>query len=381
MTNYRHGVDVAEVNTGSRYIRTTSANIIGLVATADDADAAVFPLDRPVLLTSLRDAIGSAGSTGTLATSLQDILDQADATAVVVRVAEGADATETETNVIGGIVDGQRTGLQALLAANAQLSVTPKIIGCPGLDTQAVTNAMISIAQELGGMVYAAALGETKEDAVIYRDNFGQRELMLFWPATVAPNNRPVVASALGLRAKIDAEQGWHKSLSNVAINGITGLDKDVTFDLMSTTHDAHYLNENDITAVIQHAGYRFWGVRTCSSEPLFAFESATRSAQIIKETIGDAHFWAIDKPLTVGLASDILEGINAKLRELTSAGKLIGAEAWIDPAKNTTEQLAQGILSIDYNYTPVPPLEHLQLQQMITDTYFINFADAVAGE
>lgn len=59
----------------------------------------------------------------------------------------------------------------------------PRILGAPGLDNQAVTNALVSIGQQVRGFVYASCWNcESKEDAVAYRDEFGQRELMLIWP-------------------------------------------------------------------------------------------------------------------------------------------------------------------------------------------------------
>ena len=51
--------------------------------------------------------------------------------------------------------------------------------------------------------------------------------------------------------------------------------------------------------------------------DELFAFESATRTAQILADTMAEGHFWAVDKPLHPSLVKDILEGINAKFREL----------------------------------------------------------------
>lgn len=58
---YHHGVRVIELTNGSRPIRTISTAIIGLVATASDADATAFPYDKPVLVTNVRAAIGKAG--------------------------------------------------------------------------------------------------------------------------------------------------------------------------------------------------------------------------------------------------------------------------------------------------------------------------------
>ena len=89
-------------------------------------------------------------------------------------------------------------------------------------------------------------------------------------------------------------------------------------------------------------------------------------------------HLWAIDKPLSPGLASDIIAGINAELRTLTSGGYLLGGEAWYDDKVNSKDTLKAGQLSVSYNFTPVPPLENLNLRQSITDIYLIDFARRV---
>lgn len=66
VTSYHHGVRVIEINEGTRPIRTVSTAVIGLVATADDADVTVFPLNVPVLITNVQAAIAKAGRTGRL---------------------------------------------------------------------------------------------------------------------------------------------------------------------------------------------------------------------------------------------------------------------------------------------------------------------------
>ena len=87
--------------------------------------------------------------------------------------------------------------------------------------------------------------------------------------ATSSTTTLDATARALGLRAKIDQETGWHKTLSNVPVNGVTGISKDVFWDLQSSATDANFLNENDVTTLIQRDGFRFWGSRTCSEDPL----------------------------------------------------------------------------------------------------------------
>ena len=393
-TDYHHGVRVIEINEGGRPIRTVATAIIGLVATGSDADVAAFPLDKPVLLTNVRAAIGKAGTLGTLKQSLQAIVDQCDPLVVVVRVADGAGAdpeaiaADQTSKVIGTVAGGVYTGAQALLAAQVQLGVKPRILGAPGLDNQAVTTAMVAVAQKLRAMVYANAFDcADVSEAVLYREEFGARELMLIWPDFVAWNTTTsasepasAVARALGLRAKIDEETGWHKTLSNVAVNGVTGLSKDVFWDLQDPSTDAGVLNAAAVTTLVKANGYRFWGSRTCSDEPLFAFESATRTAQVLADSIAEAMMWAIDKPMHPSLVRDIIESINAKFRELKALGYIIDGSAWYDETVNTTATLAEGKLYIDYDYTPVPPLENLQLRQRITDRYLAEFAARVNG-
>ena len=89
MSDFHHGVQVVEINDGTRVISTVSTAIIGMVCTASDADAETFPLNEPVLITNVQSAIAKAGTKGTLAASLQAIADQSKPVIVVVRVAEG----------------------------------------------------------------------------------------------------------------------------------------------------------------------------------------------------------------------------------------------------------------------------------------------------
>jgi len=386
-TDYHHGVRVVEINEGTRPIRTVATAVVGMVCTAEDADPIAFPLNRPVLLTDVLTASGKAGELGTLAKSLDAIADQASPVTVVVRVAEGADAAATTTNVIGGVTaGGQYTGLKALLAAEAQLGVRPRILGVPGLDSLAVATELVLTAQKLRGFAYASAWDcETVSDAIAYRENFGARELMTIWPDFVnwdttlnADAPASAIARALGLRAKLDEQVGWHKTLSNVAVNGVSGLSRDIYWDLQNPATDAGLLNAADVTTLIRREGFRFWGSRTCSDDPLFAFENYTRTAQVLADTMAEGQFWAVDKPMHPSLVRDIVEGINAKFRELVRLGYLIGGECWYDEAANDKDTLKAGKLFLDYDYTPVPPLENLALRQRITDRYLVDFASRV---
>lgn len=382
-----HGINIIESGTGTRPASRAPNAVIFLVATGDNADADVFPLNEQVLITNVRAAIGDAGTTGTLRAALTAIADQVEPLVIVMRVPAGEDAAATASNVIGSSSGSTYTGLQAARVSRQKFGLVPKIIGAPGLETQAVIAAMVSVAQAVRGMCYANAVAATKEEAATFRDNFSARELVLLWPNvirydTVEEDNveAPASAYALGMRAKIDATIGWHKTLSNVPINGLLGAAKDVSFDILSGANDAGYLNASDVCTVVQSNGYRFWGNRTTSDDAQFAFESAARTAQRLHEEAADVLAAYIDKPMTVQAIRDMTESMNARARALVAQGELIGARYWIDMALNQPNQLAAGQLRISCEYTPVPPMESINVDQAITDEFFVQFAQAIAA-
>ena len=245
-----HGIKTTVLTSATRPISASATAVIGLVATAADADSDAFPLDTPVRVTDIRAALADAGTTGTLSAALAAIYDQASAEVIVVRVAADADPVDQDGLVIGNA--GTFTGVYALLAAEAMTGARPRVIGAPGLDSEDVTTALVSVAQKLRAMVYARAIGETRAEAITYATGFAARELMLIWPNWSDDFEGDAVARALGLRAKIDEETGWHKTLSNVAVNGVTGVSVPLFFDIQDPSTDIAALNAAKITALVR---------------------------------------------------------------------------------------------------------------------------------
>lgn len=366
-----HGIKVSEINNGARAIAAVSTAIIGLIATSSDPDQIEFPNGVPVLVTDINAAIAKVEGTGTLKPALEAIADQCSPVVVVVRVTPVTTGDDAEEETQAAIT----AGAQALLLAESTLGVRPRILGAPGLDTQEVTNALVTVAQKLRAFTYAAASGEEVEDILTYAENFAQRELMLIWPE-FSDWSGSAVARALGLRARIDSETGWHKTLSNVAVNGVTGIEPAVDFDLLGGASTASLLNDANVTTLIRASGFRFWGNRTMSDDPLFAFESVVRTAQVLQDEIAGGLLWAIDKPITAGLVKDIVETVNGRFRQLVTQGRIIGARCWFDASANPASALAAGSITIDYEYTPCAPAEAIMLNQRITDKFYATIAD-----
>ena len=384
--NRHHGITANEYTEGVRSISDISTAIIGMVCTAEDADAKVFPLNTPIFATSAYDLLAKAGTKGTLAKSLDAIVDQADAQVVIVRVAESKNAEEQKANVIGTAEGGKYTGLKALRRAKAVTGFTPKILGVPELDSQDVLTELVGVAQATRAFAYGSAGGNPDITEVgNYRKNFGQRELMLidnefmaFDPTTKKTETAATIARVLGARAKLDKNVGWHKSISNTEINGVSGLKFARSFDLLDKNCDANTLNNKDVTTLIREDGFRVWGNRTCTNDSMMAFEVATRTAQIIQETIASAFMWALDKPMHPSLMEDIIMAINAKLAQYVNKGYILGARVFIDKTLNTSETVQAGQFTISYEFTWVPPLENMIFNQHVTDTFFVNLVDKV---
>lgn len=395
--SFFHGMQFNELVDGVRPFAEASTAVIGLIATATAAAGpatvaldAAFPLNRPVLVTDVRGAAGVAGNGGTLAKALGAIADQGQPVVVVVRVpvgvAGGGNTAQQvqDANVVGAQAGNTYTGMQALLAAEAQLGVRPRILGAPGLDSDPVKTALCIVARRLRGFVYGAARTNAAicvdvAAALVSREAFSDRELMLIWPDATGWDGQ-AVATALGLRAMIDARTGWHKSLSNVAIAGVSGLSKDVHFDIRDASSDAGVLNAGEITTIVRMSGYRFWGNRTCSDDAAFAFEPVVRTAQALQDGLAAIEQPFIDQPLTAGLVRQLEEAGSAWLRQLKTEGRIVGGRCYFDGAANPAAALAAGRLVIEADYTATAPLEALTTNLRVTSKYYEDFADQVAS-
>ena len=390
-----HGVRVTENTDLVTAINDVDSSVIGIVAVADDADTGQFPLNKPVLITRVSSVLGKAGKAGTLYKALKAISDQVSTRVIVVRVEAAKEGAENKTQdqlVIGTTEeDGSYSGMQALLVAEQMegIGCRPRILAAPGLESDAVTAALVTVAGKMRAFAYSGCPGCTKpSDAIAFRKKISGREIMLLWPDFIAFNpvsgkneTFPAAAYACGLRARLDHEQGWHRSLSNMPVKNVLGVSASVSWSLQDENSDANTLNNSEVTTLI-HQGdgsFRFWGNRTPETAE-YIFEVYTRTAQQLADTIAEAQLQIADSPLTPANAKDAVSAIKAKLDALVTAGKLIGAECWFDIVDNNTTSLRQGIVRIRYKYTPVPPMECMELYQTFTDEFFGSAFASLGG-
>ena len=387
---FLHGIQNVTVDDGSRPITTVRSSTIGIIGSAPDADPLLFPLNKPVLIAGSRLVAAKLGEMGSLPQAIDSIFDQIGAVLVVVRIEEGETEAATLANVLGGVDanTGTYEGVHAFLAAENIVGFVPKILIAPSFThtrtatvdpTPATSNPVVAelsgIAERLKAVIIADGPNTNDADAIAYSKDFGSKRIFLVDPKvlkTVDGETSQEWSSACvaGLIAKSDNERGWWWSPSNQEINGIIGTSRAIDFAMGDASCRANLLNENNVATIIRQNGYRLWGNRTLSSDKKWAFLCVVRTADMIDESLKAAHLWAVDRGITKTYVSDVIEGVNAYLRHLTNIGAILGGSCWADPELNSADQIAQGKVYFDFDFTPVYPAEHIIFRSHLVNDY-----------
>ncbi len=378
-TNFHHGVEVVEIDDGIRPIQAARSSVIGLIGTAPDATASAFPLNVPVLLITPRSAAG-LGTAGTLPSAVRSIHAQGYAPLIVlIRVDDVADDPNTTPDerlaaIIGGMdtTTGERTGIAALETARSVLGVTPRILLAPGFSQhKLVADALIAQAEKLRAAALLDGPNETTPDAIAYRAQFDSSRAYLIDPWAVSDGAVvPASPHVAGLIAKIDNERGFWWSPSNNPLLGIERPARPIDFGLGRADSESNLLNEHGVATLITEQGIRLWGNRTCSSDPKWSFLSVRRTADMIHESLLQAHLWAVDRAIGKAYVRDVQESVNAYLRHLKSLGAILGGRCWLDEELNTPANIAAGRVYFDFDFTPPAPAEHVTFRSHLVADY-----------
>jgi phage tail sheath protein FI len=386
--SFLHGVEVLEVESGTRPISVVNTSVIGIVGTAPDADPLVFPLNTPVLVAGSRteaaklDTIGTG--LGTLPAALDGIFDQIGAVVIVVRVEEGADETETLANVIGGVnaTDGTFEGVHALAGAESVVGFAPRILIAPGFTHQRPTDLanpvvaeLVGLADRMRAVIIQDGPNTTDAAAIVAAGDNGSDRVYLVDPWHLVFIDGDIIAvppssRVAGMIAKSDNDVGFWASPSNREIAGIIGLSRPIDFVLGDRASRANLLNEAKVATTIRQNGFRLWGNRTLSADAKFAFLSVRRTADVLNASLQRAHLWAIDRGITRTYVDDVTDSVNGFLRDLKAQGAILGGTCWADPDLNTPTAVADGKVYFNFDFSPVYPAEHITFRSMLVNDY-----------
>lgn len=307
----------------------------------------------------------------------------------------GSGAAGTVT-VEGGVV----TGIVITNPGTGYTSApTPSLVGGGGsgatLGTAVIGDvanpvvaALEAVANKLKAVAVVDAGGATRTQAYAWRQAWtdGARiyatwpHIKVFSAVAEAIVTVPLAARVAAMMVKRDKQKGGpYWSPSNQAIGGCLGPAVPVSFYEGDTDHDANWLNERRIATVIDNR--ILWGNETLAEDLMWRFVNVRRTADAIDRSIVRAFRWAMDQNLDKHLAVAIYQSADQFLDELVAVGALIGAKVYWLREMNSNGELQSGILRIEYDREPTPPLQDLQFgARRNTDFFDILATDILSA-
>lgn len=396
--SFLHGIEHLNLPSDFTVVNDITTAVIGLVGTAEKGDT-----DKLVLCKSEKDD-AQFGTTGTIPEALRAIRAQ-DSTRgsalVVVNVVAAPDDADIPAKIVGEVSEaGTRTGLKLFETALSAIGYEPMIYIAPRYSAlAAVKQALIALSDKYEVMAYIDTPdGYTFNQAIASRTGEGEfagltEGQKLLFPHFLVANpaadgeneaekyiNVPMSAYMAGLRAKVDLESGWHVSCSNRQIKGVEGLDVALTFSLGDQICEANLLNAAGITTAVNMFGHGIveWGNYSAgypgNANP-DAFECVRRTRAILKRTIEQACLSFIDKPFIKANVDAIRNTVNQYLNGLKSAGKLVEGQCYYRSESNPVNELAQGHITFDIEFTPALPMQRITFTYKIDLTALSNIA------
>lgn len=366
-------------------LKTTYPPVSNLVVKTKVVEPAV-PVTLALDTDYTADAYGNITLVGTAAATYAD--------ATLVTEYKKLDATAVEAADIIGAIDaetGERTGMKCFDLCFNLMGFNPKLIIAPGFSSlDAVAAAMTTVAEKFKGFAIkdaptgttvAVALAGRGPDGEINFNTSSKRDVLLFPmlkaydPATDASVVRWYSSFFAGLWAKVINDEGFHVSPSNHQIQGITGVELDITASIDDSTAETNTLNAAGITTVFSSfgTGYRTWGNRSAaypsSTLTRDVFMACQMTASVLDESIRYAMLQFLDKPVDQAWIDSVTESVNGFIRSLIQRGALIDGKCIFDVNENSVENMAAGHYTFSYSFASPVPGERLTFKS----TYDIN--------
>lgn len=396
--SFLHGVETIEIQKGARTIKTVKTAVIGLVGTAPISSVAAEyrTINEPTLILNEIDAVkyfGEQTSGYTIPQALQSIFDQGAGVVIVINVFDPAKHQSVSDVTIGDInggvdtLTGKRKGMKAFEDCYSLFGYFPKTIIAPVFcEETAVVSQMKAICDKIRAIgLVDAPIGTTVQEAITGRGpegtinfNTSSDRVILCYPHLKVYDSeldtnilQPYSQRLAGVIAAKDVNKGYHWSPSNTEINGIVGVEKQLTSMINDPTSEVNTLNEAGILTVFNSygSGFRTWGNRSAafpaSTHPT-NFINVRRTADILHESVEYSMLQFIDFPIDNGLIDSISESVNAFIRNLIGRGALIDGKCYYNPDKNPVTEIANGHLLFDVEFMPPTPAERITFESFI---------------
>ncbi|MBQ3311604.1 phage tail sheath subtilisin-like domain-containing protein [bacterium] len=396
--SFLHGVETIEITKGARTIQTVKTAVIGIIGTApiNEVEEQYRTINEPTLILNETEAVryfGKSKSGFTIPDALDAMFDQGAGIAIVINVFNPAKHESVEdvklSDIIGGVdaLTGKRTGLKAFEDCYSLFGYYPKTIVAPVYcESAAIVPEINIICNKIRAIgLVDAPVGASVQDVITGRGSQGainfntsSDRIVLCYPhlkvydsETDTIKLQPYSQRLAGVIAAKDIEKGYHWSPSNTEIQGIIGVERQLTSMINDPTSEVNTLNEAGIVTVFNSygSGFRTWGNRSAAFPTKTSptnFINVRRTADILHESVEYSMLQFIDYPIDNGLIDSICETVNQFIRALIGRGALIDGKCSFNQDKNPAAELANGHLLFDIEFMPPTPAERITFESFI---------------
>lgn len=390
------------------FIIADMSTIGGAFTPGTGLDRAKFPVGVPVHFTTDDADMVAAAGTGTLRETI-DAITAEGVTASIVAVVPDILANDTVEQTIGKLAgsSGSKTGVWALVDAQAETGAVPDILIAPGYTSQRIASSANPVATAFDGVCEklgtAMAVCQTpttnKTAAVEWAADFAEtlNIIAVGQAARVSVNGSPVTRDiAPSIAASIVALDkqlgGPYWNPGNRALKGILGPNRAVGFTIDDPDCEANFLIQRGVNSIVQieknrtsratnaPQGKTFWGFFNTSNDPLWRMINVVRTRKAVREVIPRTMVKYIGKNLGAHLGITMLNALEDFLGELKAGREpaILGGQVRWDRTLNSNSTLRTGGFVISLDFEETPALVDLQVRTGRYEQAFNILADEI---
>jgi hypothetical protein len=277
---------------------------------------------------------------------------------------------------------GYENGVRIVMSGGGGAGATAA--GAVGTVGNPVVAELIGVLEKLRAVAIVDGQDTTDAAAVLWRETINSDRIypvdvkhLVFDTELDAYVPQPASPRFAGVQARVDRQFGFWWSLSNKPINGIVGVSRVVNYG-----DHANYLNENHVNTTINLGeGFITWGNRVATGIDLNKFISVRRTMDFINEAMEAAYLEFVDKPFSVANLKFMIESGNAFMQTLRAEGAILNGRVWLDPERNTNEEMAQGRVTLGIDFEPPAPMEDIRMIAHRNIRYYAELRERVLEE
>jgi phage tail sheath protein FI len=378
------GVYVEEIEIGAKPIEGVSTSTTGMVGLTQKG-----PLDKPTLVTSFLEFqrvfggyLGKRyGDYRYLPHAVEGFFQNGGRRVYIARVAasdrrrrlgrrgssENGDAVVVSDDVIIGEDSRGKSGRTGLCTFQDIDEI--KIVAIPNGTTAKIQRAMIEHCELLKNRFavldskMSATLDEVRDQRSLCESEYAA--LYYPWvkirhPVTGEILSVPPSGHVCGIYARIDLQRGVYKAPANEVVDGVLGPDQQIG------KAEQDFLNPLGVNCLreLRGRGFRVWGARTMSSDPVWRYINVRRLFLSLEESIKKGTQWVVFEPNDERLWARVKQTVTQFLIWTWRGGALVGTapdDAFFVKCDRTTmtqDDINSGRLIMVIGVAPMKPAE-----------------------